>query len=200
MPKWLKKSIVVLITVLTFGLVTPPQTLLFDKVAGDKTLERDTFKETTAEIPIEQTIVEREENLQTNKQKWVELLMQEAEEQSFVKFGQKIKPQIEDEFRGAILPKVEKAISLVADQYPEEDLAYLAITEEPGKGKSEKIFHIKDQKTGTDVIRFHVRRDHPPQQGFVFNFHYHTYHDKYQSHHDLGEIYWAKNTPPNWMS
>ncbi|MEW8987992.1 MAG: YpjP family protein, partial [Bacillus sp. (in: firmicutes)] len=86
------------------------------------------------------------------------------------------------------------------EQYPEEDLVHLAISEEPGKGKSEKIFHIKDEKTGEDVIRFHVRRDQPPHEGYWFNFHYHTHHDEYQTHHDLGSIYWAKNTPPNWMS
>lgn len=202
MPKWLQKSLVVLITVLTFGLVTPPQTLFLDKVDVDKSLERDTHDGNTSDLIVEQSFIEEveEDYLQVDKQKWVQLLMREAENQSFVKFGQKIKPKIEDEFRQVILPNVEKAITLVAEQYPDEDLAHLAMSEVPGKGMSEKIFHITDINKGSDVIRFHVRRDHPPQEGYWFNFHYHTYHDKFHEHHDLGAIYWAKNTPPKWMS
>ena len=199
MPKWLQKSLVVLITVLTFGLVTPPQTLFLEKVDVDKSLERDTYDEKQSNLIVEQTLVADDINddLRFNKQKWVQLLMKEAENQSFTKFGQKIKPKIEDEFRQVILPNVEKAITLVAEQYPDEDLAHLAMTEMPGKGLSEKIFHISDINKGSDVIRFHVRRDHPPQQGYWFNFHYHTYHDKFQEHHDLGAIYWAKTHHQN---
>lgn len=208
MPKWLQKSLVVLISVLTFGLVTPPQTLLIDKVDREKTLESDTIAEVTSNVASETSLEnrqsdflqEREENLQSNKQKWVQLRVKDAEEQSFTKFGQKIKPKIKDDFREVILPNIEKVIASVAEQYPEDDLVHLALSEGPSKGKSERIFHITDQKTGTDVIRFHVRRDQPPQDGYWFNFHYHTYHDQYQAHHDLGSIYWAKNTPPNWMS
>lgn len=205
MPKWLQKSLVVLITVLTFGLVTPPQTLFLEKLDVDKSLERDTRDENTSDLIVEQSFVEdvedvKEDYLQVDKQKWVQLLVREAENQAFTKFGQKIKPVIEDEFRQVILPNVEKAITLVAEQYPDEDLANLAMSEIPGKGMSEKIFHITDMNKGSDVIRFHVRRDHPPLQGYWFNFHYHTYHDKFQEHHDLGAIYWAKNTPPKWMS
>jgi hypothetical protein len=200
MPKWLQKSIVVLITVLTFGLVTPPQALsLVDKWAEDKALEQETFDEAIA-TSARQGINATEKNLLLNKEDWVQSLLKEAESQSYTKFGEKIKPVIEDEFRQIILPNIEKAITIVAEQYPEEDLIDLGVTEIPGKGKSEKIFHVTDQKTGADVIRFHVRRDHPPQQGYWFNFHYHTHHDQFQAHHDLGSIYWAKDTPPNWMS
>jgi len=208
MPKWLQKSLVVLISVLTFGLVTPPQTLLIDKVDREKTLESETIVEVSSDVASETSLEnrtsdflqEREENLLSTKQKWVQLRVKDAEEQSFTKFGQKIKPIIKDDFREVILPNIEKVISSVAEQYPEDDLVNLAVSEGPSKGKSERIFHIINQKTGIDVIRFHVRRDQPPQEGYWFNFHYHTYHDQYQAHHDLGSIYWAKNTPPNWMS
>jgi len=208
MPKWLQKSLVVLISVLTFGLVTPPQTLLIDKVDREKTLESETIVEVSSDVASETSLEnrtsdflqEREENLLSTKQKWVQLRVKDAEEQSFTKFGKKIKPIIKDDFREVILPNIEKVISSVAEQYPEDDLVHLAVSERPSKGKSERIFHIINQKTGIDVIRFHVRRDQPPQEGYWFNFHYHTYHDQYQAHHDLGSIYWAKNTPPNWMS
>nr|WP_318508649.1 YpjP family protein [Bacillus sp. T3] len=208
MPKWLQKSLVVLISVLTFGLVTPPQTLLIDKVDREKTLESETIVEVSSNVASETSLEnrtsdflqEREENLLSTKQKWVQLRVKDAEEQSFTKFGQKIKPIIKDDFHEVILPNIEKVISSVAEQYPEDDLVHLAVSEGPSKGRSERIFHITNQKTGIDVIRFHVRRDQPPQEGYWFNFHYHTYHDQYQAHHDLGSIYWAKNTPPNWMS
>lgn len=208
MPKWLQKTLVVLISVLTFGLVTPPQTLLIDKVDRNNSLGHDPLAEFSAEAAPESSfeslhndsILESEENLQSKKQKWIQLRVKDAKEQSFTKFGQKIKPKIEEEFREVILPNIELVIGSIAEKYPEEELKYLAIAEGPSKGKSERIFHITNQKTGLDVIRFHVRRDQPPQQGHWFNFHYHTYHDQYQAHHDLGSIYWAKNTPPNWMS
>ena len=69
-------------------------------------------------------------------------MVKKAEEQSFVKFGTKIKPVIEDEFKEVILPNIEKVIAEVAAQYPEEDLSQLIISEMPSGGTSEKIFHI----------------------------------------------------------
>jgi hypothetical protein len=135
-----------------------------------------------------------------DKDKFMEELIKQAEEQSYQKFGAKIKPVIENEFREVIMPNIETALDQTASQFPEEDLKNLAITEQPGKGHSEKIFNIKNSVTGKDILRFHVRRDNPPQAGYWFNFHYHTYHDGFQSHHELGAIYWDKNTPPKWMS
>ena len=129
----------------------------------------------------------------------MEDLVNQAEVQSYRKFGAKIKPVIEGEFRDIILPNIEKALEEMAGQFPEEDLQNLAITEQPSGGYSEKIFHVKNRISGKDMLLFHVRRDHPPQAGYCFNFHYHTYHDQFQSHHELGTIYWAKNTPPKWM-
>ena len=125
-------------------------------------------------------------------------MMKEAEEQSYLKFGPKIKPVIEDEFRLVVLPNMEKAINEVTSIFPEEELSYLTVTEIPSSGTSERIFHITREYE--DIIRFHVRRDRPPQEGYYFNFHYHTYHDQFQTHYTLGEIYWNKNTPPKWMS
>ena len=74
----------------------------------------------------------------------------------------------------------------MAAQYPEEDLSQLIVSEVPSGGTSERIFHILNKQTNTDVIRFHVRRDHPPKEAFAFNFHYHTDQDQFQTHHDLG--------------
>ena len=97
-----------------------------------------------------------------------------------------------------ILPKIEVALEEMASQFPDEQLQSLTISEKPSGGRSEKIFHIYDTESGKDIIRFHVRQDHIPLEGYWFNFHYHTYHDSFSAHYELGSIYWDTNTPPKW--
>lgn len=197
MNKWIRKSFVVLVSLLTFGLITPTQ--LINNVNAEKPTERDTIEAALLRsYSQENSYFETEEVV--DKEKFLEELIKKAELQSYQKFGTRIKPVIENEFREVILPNIEKALQQTAAQFPTEDLLNLVITETPGKGQSEKIFNIKNNETNTDVLRFHVRRDNPPQAGYWFNFHYHTYHDGFQSHHELGSIYWDKNTPPKWMS
>jgi hypothetical protein len=196
MNKWLRKPLFVLISILTFGLVTPTQ--LMNSVYAENFKDIDAF-EATADRNITRQNGFYEES-EFNREEFMEQLIKQAEIQSYQKFGTKIKPVIEDEFREVILPNIELAIAQTADQFPEEDLKTLTISEQPGSGLSEKIFNIKSRLTGEDILRFHVRRDNPPQAGYWFNFHYHTIYDGYQSHHELGTIYWAKNTPPKWMS
>jgi hypothetical protein len=197
MNKWIRKSFVVLVSLLTFGLITPTQ--LINNVNAEKPTERDTIEAALLRgYAQENSFFETEEVV--DKEKFLEELIKQAELQSYQKFGTRIKPVIENEFREIIMPNIEKALQETAAQFPTEDLLNLAITETPGKGQSEKIFHIKNSEKNMDVLRFHVRRDNPPQAGYWFNFHYHTYHDRFQSHHELGSIYWDKNTPPKWMS
>jgi hypothetical protein len=197
MKKWLRKSVVVMVSILTFGLVTPSQFVNYINAENPKS--RDVLEASAGENSFAQPTAFLEES-EFNKQKFMEDLMKQAEMQSYQKFGAKIKPVIENEFREVILPNIETALNQTATQFPEEDLMNLAITEHPGRGHSEKIFNIKNGLTDKDILRFHVRRENPPHDGFWFNFHYHTYHDEYQSHYDLGSIYWDKNTPPKWMS
>lgn len=192
MPAWLRKSLVVLISIFTFGVVSPAQAneLLTTADRAEKSASVETSYIDTLESPLDE---------EAEREKFIGRAMQEAEQQSFQKFGNKIGPVIEDEFRQSILPNIEKAIEMVALQFPGEKLNSLRITEMPGGGESEKIFHIIGDN-GKDIIRFHVRRDQPPKEGFWFNFHYHTYHDSFQTHYQLGNIFWAKNTPPKWKS
>lgn len=194
MPKWLRKSFVVMVTILTFGLVTPSQAFLYNDVNANKPTKRDVFESDS------NFYQEQQQDVVFEKERLIKQLVKVAEDQSYQKFGSRIKPVIEDEFREVILPNIEKAIEEITLQYPEESLQQLTVTEIPSAGNSEKIFHIIDSVKKEDIIRFHVRKDHPPQAGFWFNFHYHTYHDNFQTHHDLGSIYWDKNTPPRWMS
>jgi len=196
MPKWLRKSLLVLVSVATFGLITP-QGLLVDPPNADKQSKRDTYQANTPVIE-ERSIIENVEF--SAREQFVQDMVKNAEEKSYMKFGTRIKPVIEDEFKEVILPNIEKVISEVAASYPDEDLSHLVITEKPSGGTSEKIFHINNAITKKDVIRFHVRRDHPPQEAYVFNFHYHLANDQFQEHHNLGVIYWDKNTPPKWMT
>lgn len=195
MPNWLRKSFVVLVTILTFGLVTPSQAFLYEN-----TNQLKASRASDVESSEKGAELAEEENSNFDKEDFVRQMLTIAEAQSYEKFGTKIGPVIEDEFNEVILPEIEKAIQEVAVQFPGESLAELKVTETPGGGLSEKIFHITNSRTEEDVIRFHVRRDHPPQQGYWFNFHYHTHHDQFQAHHELGSIYWNKNTPPKWMS
>ena len=195
MPKWLQKSFVVLVTILTFGLVTPSQTFLYNQASADKPTREDSVK---AETPFTQIDEGTEEELDSSQiiQSW----LTDAEELSYIKFGSRIKPVIEDEFKQVILPNIQKAIEEVAVQYPEEKLAYLELSEVPGGANSEKIFNLYSKESKKDIIRFHVRKDHPPHSGYWFNFHYHTSDDNFEAHHELGSIYWDTNTPPKWMS
>lgn len=197
MNKWLRKSLFVIVSIFTFGLITPTQ--LMNAVNADSPNERDAF-----EAPLQtNSVLEAEgyfEDSKFDRESFVEELLKKAEVRSYQKFGNKIRPVIENEFRDIILPKIQSAIEETAAQFPTEDLKNLTISENPGRGYSEKIFNIKSSTTGEDILRFHVRKDHPPKQGFWFNFHYHTCYDDFQTHHELGAIYWAKDTPPKWMS
>ncbi|CAM3896157.1 YpjP family protein [Mesobacillus zeae] len=193
MPKWIRQSLVALISVITLGIVTPAQA---------NVLLYPPSREDDSSIPTRAAVVQQKESVfeeQETRERFLDMAIREAEQKSFEKFGQKIGPVIEDEFRQLILPNIEAAIAEIAEQYPEEKLDSLAISEEPGGGYSEKIFHITGEDH-QDLIRFHVRREQPPKEGFRFNFHYHTHHDQFQEHHELGSIYWNKNTPPKWRS
>ncbi|MGE8204241.1 YpjP family protein [Heyndrickxia sp. NPDC080065] len=202
MKQWLRKSVVVLVSILTFGLVTPAHAIWNGNQDVDKTRQQSSNTSVAQTSSINPHISAREDfdNEEIDREQLIHKMMNEAEKQSFEKFGRKISPVIEDEFRQVILPKIQDAIEMTIALYPEEELSSLAITETPSGGVSEKIFHIYNVKTKEDIIRFHVRRDRPPMDGYYFNFHYHTRFDGYQTHYDLGKIYWDKNTPPKWMN
>lgn len=185
-----------MVTILTFGMVTPSQAAWLDELNRDGS--KQDFIE--SEPPKDEFSYETTITNVPSREEVLDELLEQAEIYSYQKFGNKIKPVIEDEFKEVILPEIEKAIDEVTLKFPEGKLQYLNISEFPTGGTSERIFHIQDQLTGEDIIRFHVRRDNPPQQGYWFNFHYHTYLDGFQNHHTLGAIYWNKNTPPKWMS
>ncbi|EDL66001.1 hypothetical protein BSG1_01575 [Bacillus sp. SG-1] len=198
----MRKTFVVLISILTFGLVTPSQAFLNENESLNKSNSKAPSSIHT-QPEITETVEEEEfdhQDLEFDHEEFIQKMISEAENQAYIKFGSKIKPVIENEFQSIILPKIQVAIEETTKQFPENELSHLTISEAPAYAKSEKIFHIYDERSGEDIIRFHVRRDHPPLDGYYFNFHYHTRHDNFQEHHSLGDIYWDKNVPPQWNS
>lgn len=204
MPKWLRKTLITLITVCTFGLVTPPSYLYIDEVKADKSSKEGYIRPHDPHPIVVQALESEQEDGQEepiyDAETFVHFAMEQAERQSMEKFGSKIAPVIEDEFKDVILPEIERVLSDLVIQWPEEQFRDLQISEKPAGGYGEKIFHVYNRETGQDVLRFHVRRDHPPQDGYWFNFHYHTWEDQFQKHYPLGNIYWDVNTPPKWLN
>ncbi|WP_349407321.1 YpjP family protein [Pseudalkalibacillus sp. SCS-8] len=216
MPNWLRKTLVVLITVFTLGTVTPPPHLLAesDEGAATKSSASIDFEGFTNDYdetgeysePAEllkkpwQEIAATYDNTEELQEAFIAYTVHQATEQTKEKFGERIEAKRGDEFRTVILPKIEETIAKLSEQMDDMALRNLTISERPASGTGEKIFHIKNEMTKKDVFRLHVRREHPPGQGYWFTFHYHDARDDFASHHELGSIYWDKNTPPNWMS
>ena len=195
---WFRKSLVILVSVLTFGLVTPSDLAWLAEADSLKDTKKGLVEEEGLAYLPSQNSTEIEEEF--NREEFLSDILNKAEENAFMKFGDKINPKIGDEFKMVILPKMEEAITEMAAQFPDEKLQQLTITEQPSAGRAEKIFHIYDSISGKDIIRFHVRQENPPLEGYWFDFHYHTYHDSFATHYNIGKIYWDKNTPPEWTS
>jgi hypothetical protein len=195
---WLRKSLVILVSVLTFGLVTPSDLAWLAEADSLKDTKKGLVEEEGLAYLPSQDSTELEEEF--NREEFLSDILNKAEENAFMKFGDKINPKIGDEFKMVILPKMEEAITEMAAQFPDEKLQQLTITEQPSAGRAEEIFHIYDSNSGKDIIRFHVRQENPPLEGHWFDFHYHTYHDSFATHYNIGKIYWDKNTPPEWTS
>ena len=201
MKLWMRKTLVVLFTIVTFGLVSPPAALMADKPSGQpSSLEQNDYTAFYDEHDLYDDESDDRRDSELLFQSYKEQLLDSAEDQSFLKFGSRIAPVIEDDYRKEILPKIENVISdYLATLQDDEAYQDVVISSTPSAGKTEKIFNVYNWTTGEDLLRFHVRRDHPPHDGYWFNFHYHTAEDGFQSHHELGSIYWDRNTPPNGM-
>ncbi|MGR6896922.1 YpjP family protein [Rummeliibacillus sp. BSL5] len=189
----LQKLLVSTVAVLTLGVITSNHSIwenLLEHGEGHKTpYTKDVSKEYIqhAQPEVDQFTMSGQ-------------LIDQAKEQSYLKFGNRIGPKISNEFDHIIFPKIEEAIHMTVDHLNVNEMRDLAMTEKPSGDYSEKIFHIYQASSGQDMIRFHVRTERRPVDGYYYNFHYHTYKDKFASHNNLGEIYWSKDTPPKWLS
>lgn len=196
MKKWLFKSLVVSVAFLTFGLITPKHEIWNALEHGIEPERTHTSSENdiSSAFQLDAILIE-ESPVQT-----VDSIVFAAKQQSYMKFGTRIGPVIENEFETNIFPKMEQAINMTLARLEQQEMRSLTISERPSGAYSEKIFHITDNTSSKDIIRFHVRTENRPFDGFYYNFHYHTLEDNFVAHYDLGEIYWSKNTPPKWLS
>ena len=196
MKKWFQKAMVSAVAVVTLGLISPSHAFwegVFEGHSSNKTQIENKTAETTLVAYAEQRQIEQIDEQPID-------LVEEARQQAYTKFGTKIGPKIQNDFDTMIFPKIQEAIDMTVARLSDEDLSNLAITENPSGNYSEKIFNVYNRNTHEDIIRFHVRTENRPLEGFYYNFHYHTYDDQFATHYDLGDIYWSKNTPPKWLS
>jgi hypothetical protein len=224
MPLWLRKSLVVLITILTFGTVVPTSILLNDNdskrsevIEHTTDKKSNTISQTLVKEKVEETDKIKDEAKQNKIESWnviskslsekeelqkefMTYTVSEAKKLAEIKFGQAINKRVGKKYEQEILPAFGKVVTMLGEELEEEQIRHLRITQNPAGGLGEKILHIYDERNGQDLIRFHVRRDQPPLDGYWFNFHYHVPTDNFQAHHEIGKIYWDKNTPPHWSA
>lgn len=187
------------VAVLTLGVISPNHEIWTNLQPKDDARESDFRASSKHELQLglENSIFERDYDSVSSIE---DNLFTPAKELAYLKFGSKIGPVIQPEFDEFIFPQIEEVISKTVLSFGGLDNRRLLITEKPSGHYSEKIFHVTDKNDDSDLIRFHVRTEKRPQDGYFYNFHYHTADDGFTGHHSLGDIYWSKNTPPKWLS
>lgn len=199
MKKWVQKTIVVMVALLTFGAISPDHEIwsaLQEK--GQPKHSEDPSRISDYVIGLEEPVYSEDGDVYSDHSD--DSLVLTAKEMAYTKFGTKIGPVIGNEFDEIIFPKIEEAIQMTLAKSGDIHKRKLAISERPAGDYAEKIFNVYDLDTRKDLIRFHVRTEKRPQDGYFFNFHYHVSDDRFVAHHSIGEIYWSKNTPPKWLS
>ncbi|MDD9147410.1 MULTISPECIES: YpjP family protein [unclassified Sporolactobacillus] len=214
-PVLLKKFLVALVAVLTLGTVVP--NLPASHV--DKQLDKGSLQETETRTPAIGPYYKEEDqdDPKAEESPWKKAIREngskdrlidafsvyaasEAKDQGLYKFGSRVSAQIGDQYVREIAPAFAAAIRDVSWQHDKNWVRSLAVTHSPSAGRGERILHVYQTDTGQDVLKLHVRRDHPPLDGYWFDFHYHTALDGFEKHHELKKIYWGKNIPPRWRA
>lgn len=200
MKKHLQNIIIALVAVLTLGVISPNHEIWTNLQPKNDTREAGipTSSKHDLQLGLEDSIFERESFEQLLSIE--DALFQPAKELAYVKFGSKIGPVIQHEFDENIFPKIEEVIQSTVISAGGLERKMLSITEYPSGDYAEKMFHVSTTEDNKDLIRFHVRTEKRPLDGYFYNFHYHTAEDGFNVHHSLGDIYWSKNTPPKWLS
>lgn len=203
MKLWMRRLTIIMMSVLTLGAYIPQ--LDWNDESKEKDAELPNGEKNSADTAFDEVsdssldIDEEVEDLWSIDE-YIDNMNTQAREQMLSKLGPKIVNRVEDNLLQEILPQMEEVISSIYEQAEDTTPPNLTITEHPSTGYGEKIFHIYDEDEESDVVRFHVRRDMKPKQGYFFNFHYHLKEDGFEEHHSLGDVYWDKNTPPKWMA
>lgn len=197
MKQYMQKIVIALVAVLTLGVISPSHEIWTTLQPKNDSRETDIPTASNNEYHIGLSdVVPLTEELPSIQ----EALLNPAHELAYVKFGTKIGPVIEREFDTVIFPKIEEVIQQSVISVGGLENRSLSITQSPSGQYAEKIFHVTDTLSNEDLIRFHVRTEKRPQDGYFYNFHYHIANDGFTGHHSLGDIFWSKNTPPKWLS
>ena len=218
MPKWLVKTFVTLVTIVTLGTVVPSVNYQTEqKPSSKENFEGHNSVFPRTEINVDAVAEQTNDDVEGSDARWSALAskyddpnemiaqlqaytLEEAKKQGYLKFGETIGKRVGETYTNEILPKFGEAVTSVSQNLDVETIKHLAVSHNPAGGTGERILNLYDERNGKQVMKFHVRRDHPPLEGYWFTFHYHTAEDQYQMHHELGKIYWDKNTPPQWMA
>jgi hypothetical protein len=197
--KWLQKTLIVAVALLTFGAISPNHEIWTN--LQDKNVSKHAVGSSRSDgYPIELADALVDDSLEDSTDSIEESFITSAKKLSYMKFGTKVGPVIADEFDSVIFPKIEEAIQMTLASSGDLHKRRLAISEKPAGDYSEKIFNVYDIEDRKDLIRFHVRTEKRPQDGYFYNFHYHISDDEFIAHHSIGDIYWSKDTPPKWLS
>ncbi len=203
MKKWMQKLIVITVALVTFGIISPNHEIweLLDNDHSSSSNNNGDYQSSANNVTYEDSISdELTEHSTFLEEQNIDSILLTAKEQSYLKFGSRIAPVIRNEFDSRILPKMEEVIQMTLARQDGDSIPYIKISNQPSGNYSEKIFNISNGFTGQDLIRFHVRTEKRPIEGYYYNFHYHTLEDQFAKHHNIGEIYWSKDTPPKWLS
>lgn len=204
MKERLRKLSAFLITFLTLGAFTPDLYLNVEAEAkNNDAIFSDTKEENSEQISksgldflSDETYLSLEEF--DVDEYFIHLLTNQAKEEMINKLGPKILGQVAPQVEATILPNMEEVLYSILTEVGKEDAEYIGMTSNSKNG--EMIFEIFDERTNEDIARFDVRRDNRPKDGYWFNFHYHLSEDNFEEHHQIGDVYWDKNTPPRWKS
>ncbi|PIC80832.1 hypothetical protein CSV75_03345 [Sporosarcina sp. P18a] len=195
MKQWLQRLMIASVAVLTLGVITPNHeiwTNFQDKHEPNESGTRAEGMEYSLEL--NET---RNDLLTLDSYTEEQQLVAHALLLTYEKFGQRIGPVIQNEFDNEIFPRIEAVIQTTVHNAADRRLA---ITEQPSGDYAEKIFHVYDKTANQDLIKFHVRTEKRPGDGYFYNFHYHIADDGFVAHHTVGDIFWSKNTPPKWLT
>ena len=102
MKKWIQKSLIITVALLTFGII-PPDHLIWEHLLENKSpLKSIQSNENT--IDFEQVTLKDSTNL-VDEPNLIDYIANNAKEQSYIKFGNRIGPVIQDEFDDVIFPE-----------------------------------------------------------------------------------------------
>ncbi len=197
MKLWMRKIAVVLVAIMTLGMYVPQMDIHTNAENNKDALSskgdhlEDFSPKMVEDRPTEAT------GLSTDSLH-IDALKKDVKAQTYTKLGPRISERLDDQFLAVIIKEMETVVETLVTE--EDHDFYFEITQQPTEGFGEKIFSVYDLRTNEDIARFDVRRDNRPLEGYWFNFHYHLQEDNFVKHHEIGEIFWDKNTPPKWMA